>query len=270
MILKRAHMAVAAWPGVVLSTFLMFNTTAARAADECAASLHKQGMAPEAAAQFDKGTAAMSAGQYDAAYASWKPLAEQGNCQAQFNLGTLYLKGRGVAQDLPTAIQWFQQAAQQGNAHAQYNLAESYRVGTGIAKDPKLAASWNTKAAEQGVAMAQSIEALRYANGDGVERDRAKALTYYQKAARQGDLLAQYNLGIMYALGDGVPRDPVLAGFYVTRAALSGYESARKAAPGIAAKLSAEQKAQTKKLLGSWKTGDELPLPSAPGNDKSP
>ena len=45
--------------------------------------------------------------------------AEQGNAQAQFNLGWMYANGEGVRQDPVQAVQWYRKAAEQGlgNAH---------------------------------------------------------------------------------------------------------------------------------------------------------
>ena len=48
--------------------------------------------------------------------------AEQGNAQAQYNLGNMYAQGRGVRQDDAQATQWFRKSAEQGNAKAQFNL----------------------------------------------------------------------------------------------------------------------------------------------------
>ena len=49
-------------------------------------------------------------------------LAEQGDMDAQLNLGYMHLHGRGVPQDDAEAVRWFRLAADQGNATAQYFL----------------------------------------------------------------------------------------------------------------------------------------------------
>ncbi len=41
----------------------------------------------------------------------WRPLAEQGNANAQFRLGFMYEKGLGVPQDYAQAHMWFDLAA---------------------------------------------------------------------------------------------------------------------------------------------------------------
>ncbi|WP_435229433.1 hypothetical protein ACMAZE_12060 [Pseudopelagicola sp. nBUS_20] len=45
------------------------------------------------AQDFDKGFKAYQAGDYATALQEWRPLAEQGNADAQFNLGNMYYSG---------------------------------------------------------------------------------------------------------------------------------------------------------------------------------
>jgi TPR repeat protein len=52
--------------------------------------------------------------------------AEQGDASAQFNLGQIYRKGKGVAQNDAEAAKWYRKAAEQGHVKAQYNLGVSY------------------------------------------------------------------------------------------------------------------------------------------------
>ena len=81
--------------------------------------------------------------------------AEQGNAQAQFNLGLMYDQGRGVRQNHAQAVQWYRKAAEQGDAEAQLNLGNIYANGRGVRQDYAQAVQWYRKAAEQGVAAAQ-------------------------------------------------------------------------------------------------------------------
>ena len=68
------------------------------------------------AADFDAGLAALQKGDYAAALREWTPLAEQGDAEAQFNLGVMYQKGNGVKQDNKQAAKWFALAAKQGRS----------------------------------------------------------------------------------------------------------------------------------------------------------
>jgi hypothetical protein len=50
--------------------------------------------------------------------------ADQGDAEAQFDLGLAYILGWGVPQDYVRARQWFEKAAGQGNARAMSFLRE--------------------------------------------------------------------------------------------------------------------------------------------------
>ena len=49
---------------------------------------------------FQKGLGLAQSGNYKAAAEIWSPLAEQGDACAQFELGVLYLLGKGVEKDV--------------------------------------------------------------------------------------------------------------------------------------------------------------------------
>ncbi len=52
--------------------------------------------------------------------------------------------------DETTAVKSFRLAAEQGNANAQYNLGVMYQQGWGVPRDYKKAVKWFRLAAEQG------------------------------------------------------------------------------------------------------------------------
>ena len=81
---------------------------------------------------------------------NWRPLAEQGDAFAQYNLGVSYAKGDGVPQDHAEAARWWHLAADQGHAMAQSNLGTMYDNGHGVPKDDVLAYMWFNLAAAQG------------------------------------------------------------------------------------------------------------------------
>src|ERR1035437_3734238 len=78
-----------------------------------------------------------------------KAKAEKGDAVAQFNLGSDYFSGQGVAEDKVEAVKWYRKAAEQNVALFQYNLGCCYRDGMGVTKDEVEAARWFRKAAEQ-------------------------------------------------------------------------------------------------------------------------
>ena len=138
-------------------------------------------------ADFQAGMDALNRGDYATALHEWRPLAEQGDALAQFNLGVLYRKGRGAPQDDVQARQWFEKAAAQGQAKAQFNLGTLYFNGEGVAKDYQQAFRWFRLAADQGEALAQTKIAIMYDEGQGVPQDIVQAYKWYSLAATNGD-----------------------------------------------------------------------------------
>ena len=69
----------------------------------------------------------------------------------------MYDNGEGVPQDYKEAIKWYRLAAEQGNANAQYNLGLMYDNGEGVPQDYKEAVKWYRLAAEQGMRKLNTI-----------------------------------------------------------------------------------------------------------------
>jgi TPR repeat protein len=68
----------------------------------------------------------------------------------------MYANGEGVAKDEGKAVEWFKKAADQGNVDAQNNLGVMYYTGEGVPKDIAKAREWFRKAAAQGNADAKA------------------------------------------------------------------------------------------------------------------
>ena len=99
---------------------------------------------------FEDGLAAHQRGDYATALKFWRPLAEQGNANAQYRLGLIYANGRGMPQDNAEAVKWYGMAAEQGDAEAQLNLGHMYTVGRGVSEDALLAYMWFDLSAAHG------------------------------------------------------------------------------------------------------------------------
>jgi hypothetical protein len=76
--------------------------------------------------------------------------AQQGDVEARYDLGLMYLHGDSVSQSAVMAMSYFRQAAEQGHADAQFYLGKMYLEGVGINQSDEQAARWFHKAAEQG------------------------------------------------------------------------------------------------------------------------
>lgn len=94
-------------------------------------------------ADLNSGLGAMERSDYATAIKELTPLAEQGNAEAQFNLGKIYSYGWGVRKSETEAAKWYRKAAEQGDARAQKILAYMYANGVGVEKNPAEAEKWN-------------------------------------------------------------------------------------------------------------------------------
>ena len=172
---------------------------------------------------YEKANLAFNRGDYKTSYNLIRPLAKKGFAQAQYSLGIMYEKGKGVDLNLKKAKKWFQLAAQQGISKAQYKLGLIYRNGQGGEKNYSKAIKWWELAANRGNANAQINLGLMFENGLGVPQDYNKAIRLYSLAAGAGNTKAQkylnsllnkkveaqinFGLGVRFENGQGVVRD---------------------------------------------------------------
>lgn len=121
-------------------------------------------------------------------------LAEQGNSEAQNDLGIMYDNGDGVPQDHQAAAKWYRLSAEQGQAVAQFNLGNMYDLGLGVTQDYVEAAAWFRLAAEQGYNQAQFNLGFIHSQGQGVPLDNVEAAKWYRLATERGISLAKNRL----------------------------------------------------------------------------
>ncbi len=104
-----------------------------------------------ASAGMKEGVGAYQRADYAAALGEFKPLAENGDADAQFYLGEMHGRGQGMKRDLKKAARWYREAAVQGHTTAQAILGGLYAAGLGVPRDFGrayywliIAAIWNT------------------------------------------------------------------------------------------------------------------------------
>lgn len=146
--------------------------------------------------------------------------AQNGDPEAQFTLGNMYLRGTGIEQDNERAIYWLKLAAQRGHAAAQYNVACCYYSGMGVPEDKITAANMFREAANNGDLDALNNLAGCYMYGNGITKDQNKAAEYYKEAAEKGLARAQYNYGECLFNGWGVAKNTSEAVKWYKEAAL--------------------------------------------------
>ena len=162
------------------------------------------------------GVALVKQGKYKQAMPIFKRLAARGNPFAQFNLGVLYLRGKGVKRNLVAAARWFKMSAAKGYIPAMTNLGSLYAAGRGVKKSDR------------------------------------KAVTWFRRAALKNDPLAQSKLGVMYANGEGVPRNDVKAYMLFHVSAAGGFARAAALRDEVALRMKPAQIARAKLLAGRW------------------
>jgi cell division septation protein DedD len=139
-----------------------------------------------------EGVDAWQAGNWPVAVREWRPLAERGDPDAEFNMAQAYKLGRGVPADMGLAMAWYEKAAQQNHAGAQALLGlilfQSGEVGRAV--------PWLSKASEAGDPRAQYVLGTGLFNGDmpGLGRDWPRAYALMSRAAAQGLPQAGKNL----------------------------------------------------------------------------
>ena len=130
-------------------------------------------------ADFNKGLTAAQNGDYATALKEWKPLAEEGNADAQYNLGVMYKNGWGVPQDYKEAARLYRLAAEQGDADAQGNLGVMYVFGKGVIKDFVYAHMWGNIALMNGNERGASVR------GHVAEKMTSSQIEEAQRLARE-------------------------------------------------------------------------------------
>jgi len=172
-----------------------------------AASLIAFAAAPLSAQSVKAGIDAWQRADYSGAIAIWRPLAEKGDADAQFNLGQAYRLGKGVPLNLGAAQSWFERAANSGHLDAQTTLGlllfQNGNQPEGI--------KWLRKAAEQGEPRALLVYGTALYNGDGVTQDRMLGYAYVSRAAAQGLVPARQTLSELEQLMSASDRKQALA-----------------------------------------------------------
>lgn len=136
--------------------------------------------------QIKKGSDALSANDYEAAFEIFVALAEKGNPRGQLMVGSMYEFGWGVPKDYGKAVYWTKLAVEQHLPIAQFNLGTYYHNGNGVIKDYVEAARLFMLAAEQGHAQAQFNLATYYLNAWGLEKNPIRAYMWFNLALAQG------------------------------------------------------------------------------------
>ena len=178
-----------------------------------------------------------------------KTLAENGDAQAQNELGMAYASGKkGTKQpDLKEAFKWVRMAAESGLDRAQYHLGGFYFYGSGVPKDYQEAMKWYRKSADQGFTQAQYFLGWLHSTGIGSDekfKDFKESVLWFKKAADQGDPEAQLSLGLMYLRGEDLNPDYVEAYKWINLSAAHGNTNAIRHRVKLSVSMTSDQIAE--------------------------
>jgi TPR repeat protein len=151
--------------------------------------------------EYDKAAAAYNAGEYGGVFEVFMRFAEQGELNAQADVGTLYMHGHGVAQDREKAVYWWEKAAAKGNNRAQGYLGDLYFDEQSEYHSYETAFKFYAMSARQNDAISQARLAYMYAEGLGVPVDFEMAEKWWESAAALGNENAVKNLARARQLG---------------------------------------------------------------------
>ena len=112
--------------------------------------------------ELDEAVEAMRIGDFAVAYCIMRPFAEQGDADAQYNIGWMYLNGYGLRVNDGLALEWWQKASAQGHADASFSIGMLYSMGEGkVPRDSRKAIDYYLLAIQSGhedaVAMLKSM-----------------------------------------------------------------------------------------------------------------
>lgn len=160
----------------------------------------------------------------------WTKAANQGESDAQFNLGNYYYNGYHTRKDYKKAVYWLEKSAKQGNQEAQALLGECYHQGRGVPKNMKKAVILYKKAIDNGNTdpYVGAQLGLCYYHGLGIRKNYQKAFKLLLKGAENDITDAQFIIGVCYANGQGVKTDMETAFRWWLKAAAQGHTLATK------------------------------------------
>jgi len=164
-----------------------------------------------------EGNSAAAEGDFKKAYDIWLPLANAGNADAQFRIGTLFDLDGFDGGNVDAAIRWYRAASEQNHLSAIYNLG------------------------------------LLFDYDKRVPRDIEQARFYYSKGANLCDSNSQYRLGALILRMPKSERDNVEGHKWLEIAAAFGQQRAAEASKKLVGLITVPTEYETaKKKAQEW------------------
>jgi TPR repeat protein len=147
------------------------------------------GQMPKSAIQYTETTGhdLYHRGFYPEAIEVWRrAYVENNDAGALYVLGTTYIDGIVVGQDIPRGLDLLGKSALRGEARAQFELGSIYDDGKLVKRNSELAVLWYTLASTHNDPGSEFNLAVHYEEGDGVETDWVLAFAFYHLAILHG------------------------------------------------------------------------------------
>lgn len=175
----------------------------------------------------------------ESAFEYYKKAAGKGYGPAQYNLGLMYLTGKGARVSYSQAQVYLLRANQQEIPEAYFALGYMHYHGLGTPCSPAYSLSFFEKAQRCHHAEAAYYLGRMYYYGEGVDQNFKSACRYYRCAAVLGHAQAGFEVGLMYMLGEGCMQNLDEAERFLTMSLEGGFKTA-----AVHLKLLAQVKAE--------------------------
>jgi TPR repeat protein len=154
--------------------------------------------------------------------------ADEGNPQAQFELGCMLYYGQSSPRNVSAGLGFLFKAAIAGHPKAQLQIGSHYLFWGCATTDGCEAIKWLSLSAKQNDHFALYCLGYCYYEGIGVIKNDEQAATYFLRAARLGNSWAQFYLGRFYYEGVVFPENHEQAQSWLQAAATQGHEDAKE------------------------------------------
>ncbi len=178
--------------------------------------------------------------------------ARRGDRDAQFRIGSRFLRDGAIRGDAATAARWLARAADQGHTESLFILASLYEHGDGVPKDESHAIALYRKAASAGHIRAMHNLGVLLAARDTLDGYR-EAAGWFTQAASAGLTESQYNVAVLCEQGLGLEEDRQKAYFWYKVAAMAGDKEASQGVERLKQLLSFSELLAAGEQAGSWR-----------------
>jgi TPR repeat protein len=154
--------------------------------------------------------------------------AKDGNFRAQNNLGLMYTRGQGVAQNYDRAFTLFEQAAKSGLSNAQKNLGVMYENGFGVAFDETIAHELYRQAGQNAQeTFAKAVAELGEITDPRINLPAPSEIKNVRIRAEMGDVVSQYSLAMLLESDATGTIPSAQIAFWMRKAANAGFVDAQ-------------------------------------------